>query len=167
MKNIGTHIIYLLLVFTVSLVHAETQSDFFQKKSPAIKSFLQKSQPLTEKSLKKLIVENTVIGHTCHTNSIYELLFEKNGSLIFRKSRDKNQIYIGKWWVRGNHIFSQWNHYLKKPTVNELEYHHLMGNIYVPYNVNEACGPAGTYGVPFMVFKGDPFGLRGSIEHVH
>lgn len=42
-----------------------------------------------------------------------------------------------------------------------------MGNIYVPYNVNEACGPADTFGVAFMVFKGDPFGLRGSIKPVH
>ena len=25
----------------------------------------------------------------------------------------------------------------------------------------EQHGPAGTFGVPFMIFKGDPFGLRG------
>jgi hypothetical protein len=168
MKRTSTAILCLMLIIFLPRAYANNeQEDFFKITPSEIKLFLEKSPSLTGNELNQLVADNTLVGHTCHSNSVYELLFEKDGTLIFRKSRDPKQIYIGKWWVKGRHIFSQWKHYLKKPTVNEIEYHHLMSNVYVPYNVNEACGPAGTYGLPFMVFKGDPFDLKASLINTH
>ncbi|MBS0358774.1 MAG: hypothetical protein JSS53_05875 [Proteobacteria bacterium] len=152
---------FAMLIFMVSIATAmQSEEDFFTQVPPAVQTFLQKSQPLTEKKLKALVVNNTMLGHTCHSHSVYELFFAKDGTVVFRKSRDNSQVYIGKWWITGNHIFSQWKTYAKKPSINELEYYHIMSNIYVPYNVNDACGRAGTFGVPFMVLKGDSFDLK-------
>ena len=148
-------------VFIVPFVQAGDENAYFFTKTPIpIQSFLQKSTPLTGDELKTLVVNNTMVGHTTHSHSIYELFFEKNGVLLFRKARDDKQMYVGKWWIVGDHIFSQWKSYKNNPRIIELQYYHLMGNIYVPRNINEACDHAGTYCLPFMVFKGDPFNLH-------
>lgn len=124
-----------------------------------ISNHLSKSKELNEGDLKILVSGNSILGHTCNTKSLYELYFKPDGDLLFRKNNSNQEIYVGKWWVKGNSIFSQWETYPKKGTVNELRYHHVLDEIYIPYNVNLACGPAGTFGRPFIVVKGNVFNL--------
>ncbi|MCL1127819.1 hypothetical protein [Shewanella surugensis] len=124
-----------------------------------ISKYLSKSKSLNATDLKILVSGNSILGHTCNTKALYELYFKHNGDLLFRKNNSNQEVYLGKWWVKGNSIFSQWKTYHKKETVNELRYHHLLDEIYIPYNVNLACGPAGSFGRPFIVVKGNVFKL--------
>lgn len=146
------------LFFSTS-AYTEQDSSIFKQPQSSIVEFLKQSKPLTEIELKKLVIGNSIVGHTCHGHAIYELYFKKDGTLIFRKSRHHAKVYYGKWWIKGDSIFSQWPTYKHKPTVNHLHYYHLTDNIYVPYNINEACGPANTFGIAFMAFQGNPFGV--------
>ena len=153
-----TRLSSLFLVIFTSFSFA--QPSFFYSHTPdAIKDYLKHSKPLTENELKMLVTGNSMIGHTCNSDVTYELYFEKNGTVLFRKAHQDKMFYVGKWWVKKDHIYSQWASYPTHAYVNELQFHHLMGNIYVHYNVKKACGPAGTFGSPFMVFEGDQFGL--------
>ena len=148
----------LFLVIFSSLSYA--QPSFFYANTPApINDYIKHSKPLTENELKILVTGNSMIGHTCNSDVTYELYFEKNGTVLFRKAHQDKTFYVGKWWIKKDHIYSQWASSPTHAYVNELQFHHLMGNIYVPYNVKKACGPAGTFGLPFMVLEGDPLGL--------
>ena len=111
--------------------------------------------PLDQKALIALVSGNSAVGVTSHSHSLYELYFAPNGDLYFYKNHDKNQQYIGKWWVTGSTIHSQWKTYKKKSTENQLEYYHLYANSYIPYNKNEACDHANTFCSPFIIVKGD------------
>ncbi len=94
-----------------------------------------------------------MIGTTCHTGSTYLLHFFPNGKLYFEKHSNPRQTYVGSWKIKGDEIMSQWKTY-KRTGLNILRYYHVDNNVYQTYNVNDACGPAGTFGHPFMVFKG-------------
>jgi hypothetical protein len=111
------------------------------------------SKALSGPELQKLVSGNTMIGTTCHTNTPYLLYFFPDGRLYFEKNNSDNKSYIGKWSIEGHNITSQWPNY-KRTGKNILTYHHVTGNVYTPFNVNNACGPAGTYGRPFMVLQG-------------
>ena len=109
--------------------------------------------PLNAKQLKKLVIGNTMIGSTCHSRSTYLLYFFKDGRLYFEKNNLPKETYLGYWKVKGHEIMSRWPTYRRKGW-NILRYYHMGSNVYVPYNVNNACGPAGTFGYPFIVIKG-------------
>ncbi|WP_131781902.1 hypothetical protein [Legionella gresilensis] len=93
-----------------SITHASLQ---FNQLPKQIDAFLQESKPLTANELNNLVTNNTIVGHTCKSHSLYELFFTKDSKLIFRKARDNKQVYVGRWWTKGNHIFSQWKSYSK------------------------------------------------------
>ena len=109
--------------------------------------------PLNAAQLRKLVVGNSMIGTTCHTGSTYLLYFYPDGKLYFEKNKQPHETYMGTWTIKGDEITSQWPTY-KRTGLNILRYYKIGGNVYVPYNVNHACGPAGTFGHPFMVIKG-------------
>ncbi|GAB4187389.1 MAG: hypothetical protein Tsb0015_06030 [Simkaniaceae bacterium] len=111
---------------------------------------------LTGDELKKLVSGNSMIGHTCRTGSLYELYFDPNGEVHFRKSGSNKEYHIGKWWVEDDAIFSQWKSY-HRPNKNHLKYYHLLDEVYVPFNVNDGCGPKNSFGRPFMIIKGNIF----------
>ncbi len=157
MKKLISIIFVLLSISFAASTNAEKTSNL--SIPPAIQNVLQKSKPLSGKELRELVVNSTMIGHTCTTHSVYELFFKADGTVIFRKSLDNHQVHKGKWWISNNHIYSQWKTYQKKPSINELDYYHLAGDTYIPYNIKDACGPAGTFGQPFLVIKGDQAGL--------
>jgi hypothetical protein len=110
--------------------------------------------PLSEKELQSVVSGNSMIGVTSHSHSLYELYFEPDGTLYFRKSSDNQQVYVGKWWITGNIIHSQWPSYDKNPTENTLQYYHLYDNVYIPFSINGGCGKANTFCTPFLVTKG-------------
>ena len=120
----------------------------------ACNSYAFDRKPLSEQKLKKLVVGNTLIGLTCHSKSIYVLYFYPDGRLYFQKNVNPKQTYVGKWWVKGDRIYSNWPTY--KDHTNRLRYYHINGNVYEPFNINDACGPAGTFGHPFVVLKRAP-----------
>ena len=113
------------------------------------------THPLNQEQLIQLVSGNSMIGTTCHSHALYELYFSPNGQLDFYKNHDHKQYYQGKWWVTGNIIHSQWPHYAKKPSENQVSYYHVIQNVYIPYNLNEACGPKGSFGQAFFIVKGD------------
>ena len=154
-----------LMFFFLSMAQAlPSHEDIFKSNHSQIKQFLTSSKPLNSSELRQLVTNNTLIGHTSHSRSIYELFFKDNGNVIFRKSRHNDEIYLGKWWIKNNEIYSIWKTYAKKATINRLRYYHLIDNIYVAYNVNDACGAKNQFCNAFMVFHGDPFLLSRS-EH--
>ena len=109
--------------------------------------------PLSNDELTQLVSGNTMIGFTCHSQSVYLLYFYPDGRLFFKKNASNKESRVGQWWVKDNEIMSQWKTY-KRSGVNKLRYYHIDGNTYKPFNINNACGPAGTFGHPFMVFQG-------------
>lgn len=111
------------------------------------------NKALSNDELQKLVSGNTMIGTTCHTNTAYLLYFFPDGRLYFEKNNLDNKSYMGKWTIEDNKITSQWPSY-KRTGKNILTYHHIIDNVYAPFNVNDACGPKGTYGRPFVVLQG-------------
>lgn len=154
------HIVFLIICFSTLLTFAaQPNIDKPNKRPSAIQAWLNDQKPLSTQALISLVRGNSIIGHTMHSHSLYELYFERNGIIIFRKANDNQQLYIGKWWTKDNTIFSTWPTY-KKNQINQLKYYHIVDEIYNAYNVNDACGKANTFCDAFMVVKGDPFHLK-------
>jgi hypothetical protein len=149
--------LFLLAVLCSEHVFALSQNNISTEQS--IKNILKENQPLDHNTLIKLIAGNSIIGHTCNTQSPYELYFDPNGEVIFRKNINNKEVYIGKWWIQDNIIHSQWTTYARKPTVNKLHCYHLTGNSYIIYNINKACGQPNTFGTAFLIMDGDAFNL--------
>lgn len=157
----GLLLLSLVFISTNSIAkEAAYQDGIFKNTSSQITELVKRTKPLNATTLKKLVVNNTILGYTFHSNSIYELFFKADGTLLFRKSRDPKQIYVGKWWIKGDNIYSQWKTYAKNPGVNQLQYYHVIDNIYVYFSKNEACGKKHQFCKAFMVLKGDPFNLN-------
>ncbi len=145
-----TTLFTLLVAICLSVACATTAT----KQSPAtIDSFISMNEkPLTGEQIKKLVSGNSMVGVTHHSKSLYELYFDPNGEVIFRKGNDNKQVHKGKWWVKDDMIFSTWPTYNDK--INQLRYYHLMDDSYAVYNVTDSCGPAGTFCHPFLVVHG-------------
>ena len=119
----------------------------------------------SDQALRALVVNHSEIGLTDHTHSVYELFFKKNGVVFFRKLEDPNKkynkTYRGKWWVKNHHIFSQWPTYGKHSGIYEMNYYHLLNNVYQPHYLHGTDSKKDScLGEPFMVFKGDLFKLE-------
>lgn len=156
--------VIIILMFTLisafwNLAGYAEEPSFLSDTPLATQNYLKNSPPLNSKQLLSLVSGNTEIGYSCR-KSLYELYFYPDGNVIFQKNRQ--EIYMGKWWVNGNNIFSQWKSYQSKSHVLSLQYFHVLGNVYIVYNNNDACGPKGSFGHPFMLIKGDPFSLKDS-----
>ncbi len=119
------------------------------------------SSPLTKPDLNNSVIGNSIIGKTCRSESMYELYFSTDGTLLFRKNCDNNYLYEGRWGIEGQIITSIWPRYSNN--LNKLEYYRLAENTYIPFNINCACGPEGTFGHPFLIFEDDAFDLQGKI----
>lgn len=153
-----TTIFLILTALLYPQAFAAHQSNNSQIRPAIIQTWLKKQAPLSNNALTQLVKGNSIISHTTHSHSLYQLYFYPNGKVLFRKAGDNKQVYLGKWWVKQNKIFSTWPSY-KKGQINALQYYHLIDDIYVGYNMNDACGKAHTFCDAFMVVKGDPFRL--------
>jgi hypothetical protein len=110
--------------------------------------------PLEESALKTLVSGNSLIGTSSSVEDLYELYFDPDGTLYFRKNSDNGQFHVGKWWITGKVIHSQWPTYKKKPNENAMYYYHLYDNCYLSYNFSDDSGKNGTFSSPFLAIKG-------------
>jgi len=119
--------------------------------TPRTRIFLSRDEVL------RLFVGNSEIGLTNNTQSIYELYFPNDHDVIMRKRKEgKCEIHNGTWTVASDGtITSHWPTYSSMKYV--IKYVYLGRDTFSVYNVEDACGPAGTICREFIRVPGNIF----------
>ena len=112
---------------------------------------------LTKQEILSRFIGNSEIGITNHSQSIYELYFPNGQEVILRKRKDDHcEVHNGTWTVDGEGtITSHWPSYSDKYYI--IRYLQLGQDTYGVYNVNNACGPAGSVCRNFIRIPGNIF----------
>jgi hypothetical protein len=120
-------------------------------------------KPLSGEELTRLVSGNTEIGRTNNSGSIYVLNFLRDGKVYLQKSLDKNQIHLGTWSIEGDVITTQWPT-SKDGKESRMRYYHVKDTMYEIQDLDDDCGPKGTYCRAFIALPGLVHLEKGAIQ---
>ncbi len=118
-------------------------------------AFCTSQPPLSNIELRQLVTQNTLVGRTSKSKSVYILYFAKNGSVVYQRKTKPLGSYKGKWWIKNNYIYSKFPTYIKNKQTFKIHYYKVFDNLFV----ESSCKSIHYKYATFILLPGNPFNL--------